>query len=72
MTYGNVQMQNAVGKVQEGRLSIMVHPDNACAGGYGRCLDVKITNACNANGAFCIKANGYSPYRLGRMSLTKR
>lgn len=39
----------------------MVHSNNACAGGYGRCLDVKITNACNANCAFCIEANGYSP-----------
>ena len=34
---------------------------NSCAGGYGNCLDVKITNACNANCAFCIERGGYCP-----------
>lgn len=37
------------------------HPANSCAGGYGNCLDVKITNACNANCAFCIEKGGYCP-----------
>ena len=36
-------------------------PRNACAGGYGNCLDVKIVNACNANCAFCIEKGGYCP-----------
>lgn len=39
----------------------MVHPKNSCAGGYGNCLDVKITNSCNANCAFCIERGGYCP-----------
>lgn len=34
---------------------------NSCAGGYGNCLDVKITNACNANCAFCIEKGGWCP-----------
>ena len=38
-----------------------VCPKNACAGGYGNCLDVKITNQCNAACAFCIERGGYSP-----------
>ena len=37
------------------------HPANSCAGGYGNCLDVKITNACNANCTFCIEKGGYCP-----------
>lgn len=38
-----------------------VCPRNSCAGGYGNCLDVKITNLCNGNCAFCIERGGYSP-----------
>ena len=38
-----------------------VCPRNSCAGGYGNCLDVKITNQCNAACAFCIERGGYSP-----------
>lgn len=34
---------------------------NCCAGAYGKCLDLKITNACNANCSFCIEKNGYAP-----------
>lgn len=37
------------------------HPSNSCAGGYGKCLDVKITNQCNARCAFCIERDGYCP-----------
>lgn len=39
----------------------MVCPKNACAGGYGNCIDVKITNSCNGSCAFCIEKDGYSP-----------
>lgn len=39
----------------------MVCSKNSCAGGYGNCLDVKITNACNARCAFCIEKDGYNP-----------
>lgn len=39
----------------------MVCPKNACAGGYGNCLDVKITNICNGCCSFCIEKNGYNP-----------
>ena len=28
---------------------------NSCMGYYGKCLDIKITNACNANCSFCIE-----------------
>lgn len=38
-----------------------VCPRNSCAGGYGNCLDVKITNLCNGNCSFCIERGGYSP-----------
>lgn len=38
-----------------------VCPRNACAGGYGNCLDVKITNQCNASCAFCIEKGGWCP-----------
>lgn len=38
-----------------------VFSHNSCAGGYGNCLDVKITNRCNSNCAFCIERGGYSP-----------
>jgi molybdenum cofactor biosynthesis enzyme MoaA len=31
---------------------------NPCAGIYGRCLDVKITDACNGHCAFCIEKGG--------------
>lgn len=34
---------------------------NSCAGGYGNCLDVKITNACNGACEFCIEHGGYTP-----------
>lgn len=37
------------------------HPINSCAGGYGKCLDVKVTNQCNARCAFCIERDGYCP-----------
>lgn len=40
----------------------MACPKNACAGGYGPCLDVKITNKCNGACSFCIEKNGYSPF----------
>lgn len=39
----------------------MVCSKNACAGGYGNCIDVKITNSCNGSCAFCIEKDGYSP-----------
>lgn len=38
-----------------------VCPRNSCAGGYGNCLDVKITNYCNGSCAFCIERGGYAP-----------
>lgn len=38
-----------------------VCPRNSCAGGYGNCLDIKITNLCNANCSFCIEKDGYNP-----------
>lgn len=41
-----------------------VCPKNACAGGYGSCLDVKLTNACNANCSFCIEKNGLQPEQI--------
>lgn len=34
------------------------HPANSCAGGYGNCLDVKITNACNDNCAWSTTKRG--------------
>ncbi|PWM31539.1 MAG: hypothetical protein DBX58_06345 [Clostridiales bacterium] len=34
---------------------------NSCMGYYGKCLDIKITNACNANCSFCIEKGGYNP-----------
>lgn len=34
---------------------------NSCAGGYGNCLDVKITNTCNGSCEFCIEHGGYAP-----------
>lgn len=37
------------------------NPENSCMGGYGKCLDVKITNQCNAACSFCIERGGYSP-----------
>ncbi len=36
-------------------------PRNACQGGYGKCLDVKLTNRCNARCAFCIEQGGWCP-----------
>lgn len=41
--------------------SSSVCPRNSCAGGYGNCLDVKITNVCNCRCAFCIERGGFSP-----------
>lgn len=38
-----------------------VCPKNACAGGYGSCLDVKLTSACNAGCNFCIEKGGLQP-----------
>lgn len=38
-----------------------VCPKNSCAGGYGNCLDVKITNTCNAKCEFCIERGGLCP-----------
>ena len=38
-----------------------VCPKNSCAGGYGNCLDVKITNYCNALCEFCIERGGLCP-----------
>lgn len=34
---------------------------NTCMGGHGNCLNVKITNRCNAHCAFCIERMGYAP-----------
>jgi len=39
----------------------LAHPQNPCNGRYGKCLDVKITNECNGECAFCIEKGGYSP-----------
>lgn len=36
-------------------------PRNSCQGGYGPCLDVKFTNACNGHCSFCIEEGGYCP-----------
>lgn len=36
-------------------------PKNACQGGYGKCLDVKLTNACNCHCNFCIEKGGLCP-----------
>ena len=38
-----------------------MNPNNPCAGFYGKCLDVKITNKCNGKCAFCIEKGGYAP-----------
>lgn len=37
------------------------NPKNACMGGYGKSLDVKLTNECNCFCEFCIESNGYRP-----------
>lgn len=37
------------------------HMNNPCNGFYGKCLDVKITNACNGKCGFCIEKYGYRP-----------
>ena len=34
------------------------NPNNPCAGAYGKCLDVKITNVCNGSCKFCIEKDG--------------
>jgi organic radical activating enzyme len=38
-------------------------------GAYGKCLDVKLTNKCNASCEFCIEKNGYTPAALSVESL---
>lgn len=35
--------------------------NNQCAGIYGKCLNIKITNYCPGNCYFCIERNGYTP-----------
>jgi molybdenum cofactor biosynthesis enzyme MoaA len=35
--------------------------DNQCAGIYGKCLNIKITNDCPGNCYFCIEREGYQP-----------
>ena len=35
--------------------------NNQCAGIYGKCLNIKITNYCPGNCYFCIERNGYKP-----------
>ncbi len=32
-----------------------------CAGIYGKCLNIKITNDCPGNCYFCIERDGYKP-----------
>jgi len=38
--------------------------NNPCFGSYGKCLDIKITNACNAQCNFCIEKGGYCPQSI--------
>lgn len=50
-------------------INTICHMNNPCNGFYGKCLDVKITNACNGKCGFCIEKYGYRPggvsvYRL--------
>ena len=35
--------------------------NNQCAGIYGKCLNIKITNYCPGNCYFCIEREGYKP-----------
>ena len=35
--------------------------NNQCAGIYGKCLNIKITNDCPGNCYFCIERDGYKP-----------
>lgn len=35
--------------------------NNQCAGVYGKCLNIKVTNYCPGSCYFCIEKNGYSP-----------
>ena len=35
--------------------------NNQCAGIYGKCLNIKITNYCPGNCYFCIERDGYKP-----------
>lgn len=35
--------------------------NNQCAGIYGKCLNIKITNVCPGNCYFCIERDGYKP-----------
>lgn len=37
------------------------HPSNSCVNSETAGIDVKITNKCNANCAFCIEKGGYNP-----------
>ena len=43
-------------KTHNGRPSIC-HKNNPCAGVYGDCLDVVLTNECNAKCSFCVQRN---------------
>lgn len=45
---------------------------NACQGFYGKTLDVKITNLCNANCQYCIEKDGYSPKQTNLTNLIKK
>ena len=44
-----------------GKIGPTCNPNNPCAGKYGKCLDLKLTNVCNGSCPFCIEAKGYSP-----------
>jgi len=38
--------------------------NNQCMGIYGKCLNIKITNACPGSCYFCIERNGYQPEHI--------
>jgi pyruvate-formate lyase-activating enzyme len=40
---------------------MICNPNNPCSGKYGKCLDFKLTNACNNKCPFCIEEGGFSP-----------
>lgn len=46
--------------------------NNPCFGIYGKCLDVKITNSCNARCNFCIESGGYSPKNVAVEELIEK
>lgn len=48
------------------------HPSNSCAGGYGQCMDVKLTNVCDGQCAFCIEKDGHSPAPTDIITLAQR